>query len=85
MLLGKQSGVGKTVIISFAEDNVVENADAEDFRCFNQAVRAVAVFTGRRRISGRMVSHTERGEVIRIISARRASQSERKNYENKTY
>ena len=32
-----------------------------------------------------VVSYTERGEVIRIISARRASQSERKNYENKTY
>ena len=32
-----------------------------------------------------VLSHTERGEVIRIISARRASQSERKNYENKTY
>ena len=32
-----------------------------------------------------VVSYTERGEVIRIISARRANQSERKNYENKTY
>ena len=32
-----------------------------------------------------VVSYTERGEVIRIVSARRASQSERKNYENKTY
>ena len=32
-----------------------------------------------------VVSYTERGEVLRIIGARRASQSERKNYENKTY
>ena len=32
-----------------------------------------------------VASYTERGEVIRIISARRASRSERKYYENKTY
>jgi uncharacterized protein len=32
-----------------------------------------------------VVSYTERGEVIRIISVRRASRSERKYYENKTY
>jgi uncharacterized DUF497 family protein len=32
-----------------------------------------------------VVSYTERGKIIRIISARRASQSERKDYENKTY
>jgi uncharacterized DUF497 family protein len=31
-----------------------------------------------------VVSYTERGEVIRIISARRASRSERNVYENKT-
>jgi uncharacterized protein len=31
-----------------------------------------------------VVSYTERGEVIRIICARRASRPERKNYENKT-
>ncbi len=31
-----------------------------------------------------VVSYTERGEIIRIISARRASRSERKGYENKT-
>jgi uncharacterized DUF497 family protein len=32
-----------------------------------------------------VVSYTEHGEIIRIISARRASRSERKDYENKTY
>jgi uncharacterized DUF497 family protein len=32
-----------------------------------------------------VVSYTERGKIIRIISARRASPSERKDYENKTY
>jgi len=31
-----------------------------------------------------VVSYTERGETIRIISARRASRSEQKYYENKT-
>ncbi len=30
-----------------------------------------------------VVSYTERGEIIRIISARRASPSERREYENK--
>ncbi len=30
-----------------------------------------------------VVSYTERGEIIRIISARRASRPERKAYENK--
>jgi len=32
-----------------------------------------------------VVSYTERGKVIRIISARRASRSERKTYESKGY
>ena len=32
-----------------------------------------------------VVSYTERGKVIRIISARRASRSERKTYESKAY
>jgi uncharacterized DUF497 family protein len=31
-----------------------------------------------------VISYTERGETIRIISARRASRSEQKYYENKT-
>ena len=31
-----------------------------------------------------VISYVERGEVIRIISARRASRSEQKYYENKT-
>jgi uncharacterized protein len=32
-----------------------------------------------------VISYTERGEIIRIISARRASRSEHEYYENKTY
>jgi uncharacterized DUF497 family protein len=32
-----------------------------------------------------VISYTERGETIRIMSARRASRSEQKHYENKTY
>ena len=32
-----------------------------------------------------VVSYTERGEIIRIISARHASRSERKDYENKAH
>jgi uncharacterized DUF497 family protein len=32
-----------------------------------------------------VVSYVERGEVIRIISVRRASRSERNKYENKAY
>ena len=32
-----------------------------------------------------VVSYTERGEVVRIISARRAGRSERKIYENKIH
>ena len=32
-----------------------------------------------------VISYTERGKIIRIISARRASRSEQKYYENKTY
>ncbi len=32
-----------------------------------------------------VISYTERGEAIRIISARRASRSERNDYENKTH
>ena len=31
-----------------------------------------------------VISYVERGEIIRIISARRASRSEQKYYENKT-
>ena len=54
MFLGKQSGVGKAVLISFAEDDVVKHADAEDLRGFDQAVGAVAIFARRSRISGRM-------------------------------
>ena len=42
--LSKRPGVGKTVVIIFAEYDMVKYADAEDFGGFNQAVRAVAVF-----------------------------------------
>jgi len=41
MFLGKQSGVGEAVIVGLAKDDVVKNSDAEDLRCFDQAVCAV--------------------------------------------
>ena len=44
MFLGEQSGVGEAVVIIFAEDDVVKYTDAEDFRGFDQAVRAVTIF-----------------------------------------
>jgi len=59
--LGEKSGVGKAVIIILAEDDVVENADAEDLRGFNQAVGAVAVFPRGSRISRRMVMQEHNG------------------------
>jgi hypothetical protein len=55
MLLGKQSGVGKTVIVAFAKYDMVQNADAEDFRSFYQAACAVSVFPRGSGISGRML------------------------------
>lgn len=42
--VAEKSGVGEAVVVSEAEDYVVKNADAEDFRGFDQAVGALAVF-----------------------------------------
>ena len=34
--VGEHSGVGEAVVVDIsAEDDMVENPDAEDFRCFN--------------------------------------------------
>jgi hypothetical protein len=43
--VGEHSGIGEAIVVRFAEDDVVENADAEDLRGFDQAVGTVAVFT----------------------------------------
>ena len=55
MFLREQSGVGEAVVVRFAENDVVENADAEDLRGFDQAVCAVAIFPRGNWISGGMV------------------------------
>jgi hypothetical protein len=52
--VGEQSGVGEAEVVG-SDYDVVEHPDAEDLRSLNQAVRAIAVFTGRGRISGWMV------------------------------
>ena len=57
VLSGEQSGVGEAVIVGLAEDDVVEHADAEDFRCFDQAACALAVFSRGSWVSGRVVMH----------------------------
>ena len=61
MLLGKQSGVGEAVVVGLSEDDVVKHSDAEDFRCFDQAVGSFAVLARRGRISGRMVVQEDNG------------------------
>jgi len=51
----EQSGVGETVIVGLAKNDVVEDPDAEDLRRFNQAASTVTVFPRGSRISARVV------------------------------
>jgi hypothetical protein len=55
MFLGEQTGVGETVVVIFAEYDVVKNADAEDLRGFDQTVCAVAIFPRGSGLSRRML------------------------------